>query len=71
MNTTSRIGLATIDDHDTAFSYMDWIFQMAYDGAESNMGIIDEEIGKLQDRVIFSATQPTGQRAGDVWNQQL
>jgi hypothetical protein len=35
------------------------------------MVILDAEIGKLQDAVIFSSTEPEGQAEGDIWNQEL
>ena len=75
MAKTSRINLNTTPATEDTKKFKTWRVEMAGDDSESNMVIIDTEIGKLQDKlgtqVVFSSTQPTGQIEGEIWNEEL
>jgi hypothetical protein len=71
MAKTSRIGLNVVPATEDTKKFKEWRTELAGDGDDSNMVILDSEIAKLQDRVIFSPTQPVGQITGDTWNEEL
>ena len=71
MDKTSRIGLTVFSAASDTEAFRVFRTAIAGDGDESNMIIIDDEIAKLQDRVIFSPSQPAGQPRGGVWNEIL
>jgi hypothetical protein len=68
---TSRINLNITSASDDTKRFRDFRTELAGDADDSNMVVIDREIGKLQDKVIFSAVQPGNQEDGDVWNEEL
>ena len=70
MNKTNRINLNVLEDA-TVIKFIEWRRAVAGEGDDSNMIIIDAEIAKLQDRVIFSPTQPSEQETGGIWNEEL
>jgi len=70
MNKTDRINLNILDAA-TLIKFIEWRQAVAGEGDDSNMVIIDKEIAKLQDSVIFSPTQPVEQEIGDIWNEEL
>jgi hypothetical protein len=68
---TNRIGLNVTTPADDTMYFKSFRQAIASEDPESNMVIIDGEIGKLIDRVIFSPTQPAVQLEGDIWNEEL
>lgn len=71
MAKTANIALNITPESEDTKPFKTWRTEMAGDASDTNMQIIDAEIGKIHNGVIFSPTQPTTQLQGDVWNEIL
>ena len=75
MAKTPNINLNITPAADNQKTFASFRAELAGDGADSNMVILDTEIGGIKSRaqnsIIFSPTQPAAQLEGDVWNEEL
>lgn len=69
---TPNLGLALTPADDQTKTFKAFRDELAGNGQNSNMMILDTEIGELKARdslaVVFSKTQPQDQEEGDIWN---
>ena len=58
---------------DETRNYQEVRLEQSGDNQDSNMMIIDKEIGSLKDwkskHVVYSPSEPENQSAGDTWNE--
>lgn len=66
--TSPNIGLHLTADAELR-NYKEVRLEQSGEGEDSNMMIIDKEIGSLKARVIYSSSQPANQAEGDTWNE--
>jgi len=67
-NVSPNIGLH-LTDIDDSRNFIDLRLELS--GAEegSNMMILDKEIGKIKNQIIYSTSEPSNQDTGDIWNE--
>ena len=65
-----NIGLHLTDEDDSR-NFIELRLELSGEDEESNMMIIDGEIGSIKQSVVYSSAEPTGQKEGNVWNKIL
>lgn len=71
-NTSPNIGLHLTQENETR-NHIELRMEVSGDGEDSNMMIIDREIGTIKDwkarHVVSSPSAPESQETGDTWNE--
>lgn len=68
MSSTPKLGIPTFAKTDD-IATIDWMQAVNGEGDESMAGKVDQAIGALQQREVYSSEQPQNQDKGDVWHE--
>ena len=70
MSKTTNLEIDLISRTDD-FPVVDWAMKVNGDEPGSMAKILDEAYGSLNNREVYSASQPTGQQENDIWHEIL